>query len=239
MLRNVERSTLAEQVARALERMIVGGEWVEGTRIPSEPELMEQLGVSRNTVREAVRALTHVGLLEARPGDGTYVRSTSVLAASVARRLERCELHEVLEARECLEREAVRLAAERRTEQDLEAIERGGAAVERAFADAAPLAALTRLVFEQHLRLVRASHNPILIELYENIADSVRRSIGSLIETFLASGVDPEVPRHRHRKVIDALAAGDADAAVRWAEEQATWMRGLLEAADNSAASSA
>lgn len=238
MLKNVERSTLAAQVTAQLERMIVGGEWVEGTRIPAEPELMEQLGVSRNTVREAVRALTHIGLLEARPGDGTYVRSTSVLAASVARRLEGCTVREILEARECLEREAAGLAARRRTAEELAELERGWRAVDRAFAAGEPLEALTTLAFEEHRRLLHASHNPLLIELYESLADSVRHSIGASIASFLASGADPEPPRRLHRELIDAIAAGDAAAAERVAAAKSRWVLSVVDGSAEAAAES-
>lgn len=64
--------------------MIGSGGWPLGEKIPAEPELMAALGVSRNTVREAARALVHAGLLDARPGDGTYVTATDGLGAALA-----------------------------------------------------------------------------------------------------------------------------------------------------------
>ncbi|MGV9898478.1 POT-type proton-dependent oligopeptide transporter, partial [Streptomyces tendae] len=62
-LNHPRRSALSEQVIAALRQQIASGEWPVGSRIPTEPELVEQLGVARNTVREAVRALAHNGLL--------------------------------------------------------------------------------------------------------------------------------------------------------------------------------
>lgn len=62
---------------------IENSEWQVGMRIPPEPELMEQLQVSRNTLREAIRALTYAGLLKTRQGDGTYVCSSSVLGSVI------------------------------------------------------------------------------------------------------------------------------------------------------------
>ncbi|MBW7458333.1 GntR family transcriptional regulator, partial [Paenibacillus sepulcri] len=79
MLQQPTRLTLVEQVARQIEAMIESGDWAVGTRIPAEPELMTQLQVSRNTLREAIRALIHAGLLKTRQGDGTYVSSSSAL----------------------------------------------------------------------------------------------------------------------------------------------------------------
>lgn len=76
------RSGLSDQVITELRNQITSGEWPVGSRIPTEPELVEQLGVARNTVREAVRALAHNGLLDIRQGSGTYVVATSELAGS-------------------------------------------------------------------------------------------------------------------------------------------------------------
>lgn len=233
-LKTVRRSTLAADAARELERMIVTGEWTEGTKIPPEPELMEQLGVSRNTLREAVRALTHVGLLEARPGDGTYVRSTSVLGASMARRLTECDLRQTLETRHCLEREAVRLAAERRTDDEVTALRDGLAAMEEALAAGETAEALTRLAFAQERRLVEASHNPLLIELYDHIAEPVRTALGTVIERFTnhPDGGDWDHPKRLHRGLVDAIADGDGDAAQRILAEKSEFTSTLLEPED-------
>ncbi len=80
------RAGLSDQVIAELRNQITSGEWPVGSRIPTEPELVEQLGVARNTVREAVRALAHNGLLDIRQGSGTYVAATSELAGVMHRR---------------------------------------------------------------------------------------------------------------------------------------------------------
>ncbi|GAB3853048.1 hypothetical protein GCM10029963_43650 [Micromonospora andamanensis] len=104
------RETIAQ-----LRQRIMDGEWPVGGRIPTEPQLVEALGVGRNTVREAVRALAHAGVLECRQGSGTYVLSTDELAPVVARRLTDDRMTEVIEVRRAFEVEAARLAARRRT----------------------------------------------------------------------------------------------------------------------------
>src|SRR4051812_8015427 len=106
-------STLSAQVADQLRALIADGTWPLGSRIPAELRLTEELGVSRNTVREALRALVHTGLLEARPGDGTYVRADSELRVSLGRRVAAADLRDAFEARALLEREGARRAAER------------------------------------------------------------------------------------------------------------------------------
>src|SRR5215203_6040802 len=96
-LRSAERSTLVPQVIAQLRAQIAGGEWTVGTRIPPEPQLAAQLGVGRNTLREAVLALVHAGLLERRQGSGTYVVGAHELSGAVARRLAEAHHAEVVE----------------------------------------------------------------------------------------------------------------------------------------------
>ncbi|MEU5200222.1 GntR family transcriptional regulator [Streptomyces scabiei] len=73
-----------KEVIEQIEGLITNGEWPPEHRIPSEPELIQHLGVGRNTVREAVTALVHTGMLQARQGVGTYVRSRSGVGAALA-----------------------------------------------------------------------------------------------------------------------------------------------------------
>src|SRR4051794_41831589 len=72
-LRTARRAGLIEQVIDQLREQIVAGTWAIGTRIPTEAELAQLTGTSRNTVREAVQSLVHAGLLERRPGGGADV----------------------------------------------------------------------------------------------------------------------------------------------------------------------
>ena len=118
-LATTRRAGLVDQVIDQMRSAITTGEWRVGERIPTEPELVTALGVGRNTVREAVRALAHAGLLEVRQGDGTFVRATSELSGAV-KRLCGSELRDVLEVRRTLEVEGARLAATARTEFELD-----------------------------------------------------------------------------------------------------------------------
>ncbi len=98
-LTSPRRSALADQVITELRNQITSGEWPVGSRIPTEPELVEQLGVARNTVREAVRALAHNGLLDIRQGSGTYVIATSELAGVMHRRFADADPRHIAELR--------------------------------------------------------------------------------------------------------------------------------------------
>src|SRR3954466_10907802 len=98
---------------------VASGAWAVGDRIPGEHDLSAVLCVSRPAIREAIRALSHVGVLEVRRGDGTYVRS-AVDPRPLLRRVERATLRDVFELQHAYDVQAARLAARRRTRADVE-----------------------------------------------------------------------------------------------------------------------
>ncbi|HEX2315129.1 MAG TPA: FadR/GntR family transcriptional regulator [Thermomonospora sp.] len=214
-LRTARRSSLVDQVIDQLKGEIAAGAWTVGAKIPPEPVLSETLGVGRNTVREAVRALTHAGLLECRQGDGTYVRATSELSGAVRRRLRTAEILEILEVRRALETEAARLAALRRTDEDVARIRAALARCEE-LAESGDRCAFVEADLDFHMAVAEATHNRVLIELYGDFGEALRASITAAVN--LLEHVD--VP---HAPLAEAVVRGDADAA-----EQAT--RVCLEA---------
>ena len=210
-LRTARRASLVDQVIDQLKGEIVSGAWAVGDKIPPEPALTDSLGVGRNTIREAVKALTHAGLLECRQGDGTYVRATSELSGAVRRRLRTAELVEILQVRRALEVEAARLAAQQRDQHDIARIEAADARREAAIA-AADLARFVAADLDFHTAVVEATHNGVLIELYRDFTEAVRTSI-------TAAGTDMSntsgIP---HAPIAAAIKAGDASAAATAAE---------------------
>ena len=102
-------------VAAAIEEAISTGRWPVGSKLPPETALVEELGVARNTMREAVRALAHAGVLSVRHGGGVYVMAASPVEGLLGRRLARGDVLDVLSLRRGLEVEAARLAAQRHT----------------------------------------------------------------------------------------------------------------------------
>lgn len=201
------RTCLVDQVIDQLRASVTGGEWPVDSRIPPEPELAEALGVGRNTVREAVRALAHAGILEVRQGDGTYVRATSEVSGAV-RRLCGPELRDVLQVRRCLEVEGARLAAVARTDEDLAELRallkrRDGHQQQGRDEDFA------RADTDFHLAVVRSAHNPVLTELYCGLTEVVVASVAT------ASGKPVRADQIRHRGLLEAIAAGDVEAAGR------------------------
>lgn len=194
-------------VVDRMHELIRDGAWAVGARIPAEPELVEQFGVGRNTIREAVRALEHSGLLMPRRGDGTYVRSRNVLAAALQRCAPDPEITDLLSTRRALETEAADLAALRASAADVTRLQNKLDAALDAIA-AGDLRRYARLDIEFHATIVEISGNRLLIELYEGVGEVMRRTH----EAIAAAAVDDGHP-DGHREVVAAIAAADPAAA--------------------------
>lgn len=206
-LATTRRAGLVDQVIEQMRTAITTGEWRVGERIPTEPELVAALGVGRNTVREAVRALSHAGLLEVRQGDGTFVRATSELSGAV-RRLCGSELRDVLQVRRTLEVEGARLAATARTETELEQLTSLLAARDEALA-ANQWKRFVDTDAEFHLLVVRCSHNQLLAELYQGLTEVIKASIMTVDTTV------PEAKYIQHNGLLDAIRDRDPERAAK------------------------
>jgi DNA-binding FadR family transcriptional regulator len=220
-LTTTRRTGLVDQVIDQMRQAIRTGDWPVNQRIPPEPELVNALGVGRNTLREAVRALSHAGLLEVRQGDGTFVRATSEISGAV-RRLCGDELREVRQVRRLLEVEGARLATTHRTDADLMALtealtERNRAVTEQRWTDAVD----ADLRF--HQGVVGASGNGLLAELYQGLTEVIRASLASTI------GHDDPAWRIGHDDLLAAIRDGDQQRAATEAE------RFLIEVPDDAA----
>ncbi|SDZ37055.1 transcriptional regulator, GntR family [Micromonospora pattaloongensis] len=197
------RQTLVRQVIEQLREQISTGEWALGAKIPTEPQLVEALGVGRNTVREAVRALVHAGVLECRQGSGTYVISTDELSGVVARRLAAAEMADAVEVRRAFEVEAARLAALRRTPEDLAALDAALRDREAAWASGR-VADFVEADAALHTVIVAAAHNAMLAELYASFGAALRASLTEAMRGALRP--DRYVA---HGELVEAIRAGD------------------------------
>jgi DNA-binding FadR family transcriptional regulator len=195
-------------VIAQLRRQITSGAWPVGSRIPTEPELVQQLGVARNTVREAVRALAHNGLLDIRHGSGTYVAATSELAGVMQRRFADAEPRQVAELRSVLEAAAARLAAGRRTEADVKQLDRLLDRRERAF-ESGDAEAFVGADATLHLAVVDAAHNDVMTLMYADLGQVLRDFLRADVGTAL--GPDNRVD---HARLVDAIRDGDGDRAA-------------------------
>lgn len=206
------RTSLVDQVIASLRDSLASGKWPVDSRLPTENELSESLQVGRNTVREAVRVLTHSGMLEVRQGDGTYVRRATD-SSEVMRRIEIAGWRDHLELHSLLESEMARFAALRRTDEDIKRMEaalakRGDRSKHKSDD------AFYKHDHAFHAAVARASHNVALEELYAFFARSARERMAR--EVSLADLEEPSF--EAHRAIVDAVRAQDPKAALRAAK---------------------
>jgi GntR family transcriptional repressor for pyruvate dehydrogenase complex len=208
----VEHITVSEKIAEQIIELVTTGRLRPGDRLPSERDLMEQLHVSRSPIREALRSLSLVGLLETRPGDGTYVseRIHGALAVQLASplMLGRPDVLEWREVREPLEEQAAGLAAARATPEGVARLEAILAQMSAAGNDPES-SSEADIAF--HEAIGALSRNVTLQQLLRLCHDVYRGFLRDRRVHFVVG----KVPEAGLREVVEAIKAGDAEAASR------------------------
>lgn len=172
-MKPLERVSRTEKIVNSLKEYIVSGEFKIGDKFLTEMEICKQLNVGRSTVREALRVLQTMGYIELRPGRGAFVLKTreDEIGNIVNWFTEHgVEIMDFMEVRMSIEILAVKLAAERRTEEHLKEIEELYSEFEweiKGKKDAVKLALLDEVF---HNSIARASNNKLLISISEKIA---------------------------------------------------------------------
>jgi GntR family transcriptional repressor for pyruvate dehydrogenase complex len=205
---------VSEKVANQLKLAIGNGVFKIGDRLPSERELSEKMGVSRPSVREALQKLELIGMIETVHGGGSIVRNLteqsfrtpmeSVLETDPKKVIE------LTEVRACMEAWASRMAAERRTESELELIHNLLKEMESDFAHGQIRAELD---FKFHAEIAAAAHNIIFSHLMHSIYSLISQSVRVYREqVFVATTEQQQILTH-HRKIYEAIEASDPEAA--------------------------
>lgn len=168
----VIKRTSTRTVVDQLLRLIREGTWKVGDRLPSEKELVEQLGVGRSTVREALQNLAAVNVIESSPGQRTVVKAPSpseiFRSDLVGLLISDSAVEELLEMRTMIEPDCARLAAERASDETLDAIEHLLDAHEREHLAGGPVASYGARF---HLAVARAAGNRVAAAFMESILD--------------------------------------------------------------------
>ena len=202
------RRSLVDLVIARIQQQISLGVLLPGKRIPTETELGDVLGVSRTTIREAVVVLAHMGLLEVRQGDGTYVMASLPGRESLDQRLRRAAALEVYEVRRPLEIETARLAAARRTASEVRRLRELLAERDKLRAAGKSEQAVDVDV-EFHRTIAVASRNAVLADVYNAFSIALRETLVHVAHDSVV-GVDTT---DLHYALVDAIARGDEEGA--------------------------
>lgn len=207
-LRPVTRPRLYEVIVEELCAYIADNEMVAGDRLPAERELAAKLGVSRASLSQALVALEVQGALSVRHGDGAIlVRRPTEERAINALREHADRLPDIIEAREALEVKLAALAAERRSEEEMAAIDSALATMESEIAGG-DRGVMGDELF--HEAITAAAHSSLLAKLMHEISELIRET---RIES-LSQADRPRASLEGHRRIAAAVRKQDAQAAA-------------------------
>ena len=203
-----------QRVFEVFRERVLNGEWRPGDRLPSERELALELKVGRPLLREVMRSLDMLGVLDIRHGKGAYVAKADfkVLSDFFAFYLaqEKNALDDVMQARIAIECQAVRLACDRATDNDIARIE---TCFKQLMATLEDPEQGGRADYLFHLAIVEASHCQSLMTLYHAISALLLKSHGHRRQITLGSDEVIEAHIDSHRQVFLAIVEGDGDKA--------------------------
>ncbi|MDE2439941.1 MAG: transcriptional regulator GlcC [Betaproteobacteria bacterium] len=225
------RKQVADIVAERIERLIIDGILKVGHPLPSERALCEKLGTSRSALREGLRALRGLGIIETQHGRGSFVaRLSADRDASPLMHLFSSQprtLYDLLEVRAILESEAARLAAQRGTSADFIMIRRRYEEWQgmQTDIDIRSHEELARADHAFHRAINDASHNPVLVHTLQSLSDLMLSSVLASVSNLYHRPVHKrQIDRH-HERLYTAVIDRESDKACRIAREHINSLR--------------
>lgn len=206
----IDKTSLSEEISRQIMRLVSSGDLKPGQRLPSERELCTRFGVGRSSLREALRCLTIVGVLETRVGEGTFLALNgekfvgTVLGWRVA--TNRKNVENLMKLRLALESETAADAALHSTQESIDELELILKKMNAALGDRLGFAAADAAF---HVAIAKASDNELVFDLLTLIRSQLEQG---LLRVGAWPG-GPETACTEHRRILDALRKRDAESA--------------------------
>jgi Transcriptional regulators len=214
-LKTINRSNVGDIVFEQIMQAIASGEWVPGSKMPSENELSDTLGVSRITVRGALQRLAALDIIDTRRGEGSFVKeldgTQNFNALFPSFILNDNDIFQMLEFRGVFECGSAAHAANNADEASIAHLE---AALNGMKDDTLSSAERRQFDTEFHVAIGDATKNPVIIKVYDVLRYSFYASIG---ETAKFLGFDRAT--HYHTRILDAIKAKDSTAAFNAMQE--------------------
>lgn len=210
LLKPIKPKRVSDQVFEQLRDLIFRGQLKPEEKLMPERDLAQHLGVSRPTVREAIHKLVAMGLLEHRQGQGTYVRSHSRNPLVAVIEGYEASVEELLEVRMGLECQAVALAAQRASQDDIRAME-------RCLKDMAAEHQAGRLGIGEdvafHMAIAFATQNQVQIHIMRNFYDLLHHGIQENLSHLYTVPGNIEIIGRQHQAIFQAIKSHDPAAA--------------------------
>jgi GntR family transcriptional repressor for pyruvate dehydrogenase complex len=226
MLKPIKPKRMSDQVFEQLKDLIFRGHIKPGERLMTERELAQNLGVSRPTVREAINKLAAMHLIEHRQGQGTFVNPPNAgadknpLAAVING--QDASLMNLLEVRLGLECNAVALAAQRATEEDVRELEKSLQEMAAAIGEG-NLGSDADITF--HMAIAYATKNVVQIHIMKSLYDLLFHGIQENLQHLYTEPMNPKEILRQHTDILDAIRQRDPDAAYAAMKRHITFVQ--------------
>ncbi|MBP1651675.1 MAG: GntR family transcriptional regulator [Bacteroidetes bacterium] len=210
----IHRKTLAEEVADRINDLIVNGTYQVGEKLPNETDMMASFGVGRSTIREAIKLLANIGILDVRHGVGSFVNEMVSSREPIDVRLSKADTKHIDEVRAWLEIKMAEKAAMNRTEADI----RNMAEVLQRRDHFGKTGQIEQSIDEDlafHSCMAHATCNPVLEDLYKATAKHVKRY---LLDTMRDTSI-MTVTQDLHVELLDAITRQDCEQAIACIKE--------------------
>jgi GntR family transcriptional repressor for pyruvate dehydrogenase complex len=219
MFRPVGKPRVAEEIVQQLRTLILKGEYAVGDKLPPERKLAEELGVNRASLREAIKALEHMGLVKTRQGDGTRVLDFMQTAGvELISHLIPGDgtpnvtvMMDVMDFRRWFGRESARLAAERAAPEDIKRLEE---LAEKSADPSIDPSELLKLDFEFYVTLTHAAKNAVM----KLLINTMRPAVMNFAPFFAQFNPPPQSVRKHQRDIIKAIREKDGESAAKAAD---------------------
>jgi GntR family transcriptional regulator, transcriptional repressor for pyruvate dehydrogenase complex len=215
-IRRITKDGVCDQVYKQLKDNVLNGSWRTGDKIPSENQLVSLFGVSRASIRMALQRMITLGLLEPRVGNGTYVREFTpgfYINELVPISLKPEAQLEIMEFRKALETEALRLAVQRATDEDLRELEEIHVRARKAFKDL-DLETYFNEDMQFHMQIFRMSKNRMFVTTVQTLADVLFPHFYSVARDFFETNEVPSDEADLHTVIVGALKNRDSKTCV-------------------------
>jgi GntR family transcriptional repressor for pyruvate dehydrogenase complex len=216
-LRKIVKQSVSDQIFGQLKENVVKGRWKPGDKIPSENQLVVLFGVSRASIRMAVQRMITLGLLESKAGDGTYVREFTpgvYINELVPLVLKPEDQLEIMEFRRALETEALRLAVQRATDEDLRELEAIHSRARKAFKKL-DVETYFKEDLQFHIQIFRMSKNSIFLTTVQTLSDILFPHFYATAKDFFETNEVPSDESDLHTTILNAMKLRDVDACIQ------------------------
>ncbi|MBC2580135.1 FadR/GntR family transcriptional regulator [Clostridium sp. DJ247] len=205
MFSPIKNTKVYEQVIEQIKHMIVDGTLKRGDKLPSERELVEHLQVSRTSIREALRALQIIGLVECKQGEGNYIRqefeNSLFEPLSIMFMLQESNPMEIIEVRKIIEVETASIAAQKITHKELESLE----ILVKAFENTKNENDNVKIDKKFHYEIAQSSGNFLILNIFNAISGLMDSFIEDARKKIIVDEKNIEVLAKQHWDIYEAL----------------------------------